>query len=282
LILPPGNDADFEPNRSFLPATTTRDQRAAFRREFLAARQLEATDPIAAIKRYRTLLTRQPGFAETHFRLARLLEQSGAWEEAFQHYAAARNLDGHPMRCLFSFHEAYREVASRHGCIIIDGQSYFHAIGRHGMLDEGLFQDAMHPSLRGQIALAQAVLNELRVRRAFGWPKDSPPIIIDPAECEAHFGIDVQLWKRMCFWDQWFNGLVAPLRYDLSLRLQKSEAATVARAQIEAGAAPEEVGLLNVGIPAPVPLVPTSDIPAKLSADPARLVVPRREGIKKP
>ena len=87
LILPPGNDRDFEPNRSFLPATTMRDQRATFRRDFLAARQLEATDPVAATKRYRALLGRQPGFAETHFRLARLLEQLGVWEEAFQHYA---------------------------------------------------------------------------------------------------------------------------------------------------------------------------------------------------
>jgi len=282
LILPPANDADYEPNRSFLPATTTRDQRAAFRGEFLAARHLEATDPIAGIARYRALLASQPGFAETHFRLARLLEQSGAWEEAFQHYAASRNLDGHPMRCLSPFHEVYRDVASRHGCIIIDGQYYFHAIGRHGMLDEGLFQDAMHPSLRGQIALAQAVLNELRARRAFGWPKDSPPIIIDPADCEAHFGIDVNVWKRMCLWNYWFNNLTVPIRYDPSLRLQKKEAGGLAAAQIEAGVAPEKVGLLNVGTPAPVPLVPTSDIRPKLLVDSAPLVVPRPEGIKRP
>jgi hypothetical protein len=260
LILPPGNDGDFEPNRSFLPATTTRDQRATFRRDFLAARQLEAPDPIAAIQRYRALLSRQPGFAETHFRLARLLEQSGAWEDAFQHYTAARNLDGHPMRCLSAFHEAYREVASRHGCILVDGQSYFHAIGRQGMLDEGLFQDAMHPSLRGQIALAQAVLNALRARRAFGWPQDSPPIIIDPADCVAHFGIDLQLWKKLCFWNEWFNGLVAPLRYDPSLRLQKQDVSRLAARRIEAGVAPEKAGLLNIGTPAPVPIISTSYI----------------------
>jgi hypothetical protein len=281
LIVPPGNDRDFEPNRSFLPATTTRHERAAFHRDFLYARQLEATDPIAATKRYRVLLSGQPGFAETHFRLARLLEQSGAWEEAFHHYAAARNLDGHPMRCLSAFQDAYREVASRHGCILIDGQYYFHAIGRNGMLDEGLFQDAMHPSLRGQIALAQAVLNELRARRAFGWPKDSPPIIIDPAECERHFGIDVQLWKRMCLWCNWFNGLTMPLRYDFSTRLQKKEAAALAERLIDAGVAPEDVGLLNVGTPEPVPVVPASDIQAKFLADPGASVVGRSEGFKK-
>jgi hypothetical protein len=282
LILPPGNDGDFEPNRSFLPATTMHDQREAFRREFLAARLLEASDPIAAIERYRALVNHQPGFAETHFRLARLLEQSGACEEAFEHYAAARNLDGHPMRCLAPFQEAYREVASQHGCIIIDGQSYFHAIGRNGLLDEGLFQDAMHPSLRGQIALAQAVLDALRVRRAFGWPKDSPPITIDPADCEAHFGIDVPLWKRMCSWNEWFNGLTAPLRYDPSLRFQKREAAGLAAKRIENGVAPEKVGLLNIGTPAPVPIVPTSDLRQKRSAVPLPPVLPRAEALKNP
>ena len=282
LILPPGNDGDFEPNRSFLPPTTKRDQREAFRREFLAARRLEASDPIAAIERYRALLTRQPGFAGTHFRLARLLEQFGAWEEAFQHYAAARDRDGHPMRCLAPFQEAYREVAARHGCILVDGQSYFHATGRNGMLDEGLFQDAMHPSLRGQIALAQAVLDALRVRGAFGWHKDSPPITIDPAECEAHFGIDVPLWRKMCSWNEWFNGLTVPLRYDPSLRLRKREAAGLAATRIDAGVAPEKVGLLNIGTPAPVPIVPSSDLRQKLSAVPLPPVLPRSEALKNP
>ncbi len=32
----------------------------------------------------------------------------------------------------------------------------------------------------------------------------------------------------MCSWDQWFNGLTVPLRYDPSLRVQKREAAKVA------------------------------------------------------
>src|SRR5262249_8200314 len=56
LIAPPGNDAGFEPNRSFLPAATPRSEREAFAREFRAARQAEATDPAAALAAYRSLL----------------------------------------------------------------------------------------------------------------------------------------------------------------------------------------------------------------------------------
>jgi hypothetical protein len=255
MILPPANDAGFEPNRSFLPPTTPRIERDEFGREFLAARKTEAVDPADAIKRYRALIARHPCFAETHYRLAHLLEQAGEWDEAYQQYVAARDLDGMPMRCPSSFQKVYREVAARHGCILIDGQSYFHAISRHGLLDDELFQDAMHPSLRGQIALAQAVLGELHSRQAFGWPKNSAIPVVAPAECVAHFGIDKNAWHRLALWWKGFHELMSPMRYDTNLRSLKREAGIAAAAKIDAGVAPEAAGLPNVGIPAGIPLI---------------------------
>ncbi len=161
LVVPPSNDAGFDPNRSFLPAETTRDEREAFARDFLAARRSEDSQPARAIKLYRTLLDRQPGFAETHYRLGLLLDHAGAWDEAYRHYVAARDLDGLPMRCLSSFQQVYRDVAAKQQCILVDGQELFHAIGPHGLLDDHLFHDAMHPSLLGHIALAQGIVDAL-------------------------------------------------------------------------------------------------------------------------
>src|SRR5262249_37644788 len=151
----------------------------AFAREFLAARRDEDLDPRKARDAYLELLARQPGFAEAHYRLARLLERAGQWDEAYRQDVAARAGAGYPIRRLPAFQDAYRDVAARHGCILVDGQALFHAVGRHGLLDEHLFHDGMHPSLRGQIALAQGVLHELRARGAFGWPKESPDPVID-------------------------------------------------------------------------------------------------------
>ena len=168
LIVPPANDAGFEPNRSFLPPGTPRGEREAFQTEFQAASRLEEEDSALSIARYRELLKRQPGFAETHYRLAQLLLRGGALDEAYRHFIAARDQDGYPMRCMTPFQDAYREVAARHGCILIDGQAYLHRIGRHGQLNDELFQDMMHPSLRGYIALSQAVLRALESRRALG------------------------------------------------------------------------------------------------------------------
>src|SRR5262249_7594513 len=143
--------------------------------------------------------------------------------------------DGMPMRCPSSFQQAYRDVASRHGCILVDGQSYFHAIGRHGLLDDELFQDAMHPSLRGQIALAQAVLVALRKKTAFNWPADSPIPAIDPLECVSHFGIDTGAWRSIASWWKGFHELVSPLRYEGERRRRNRAAAIAAVDHIDHG-----------------------------------------------
>jgi len=256
LIVPPANDTGFEPNRSFLPARTPFNERKAFRRDFLAARRLEATDPKRSLEQYRALLACQPEFAETHYRVAQLLERDEAWREAYEHYVLARDLDGYPMRMLSAFQHVYQEVASRHSGILIDGQSYFHTIGRHGLLDDNLFHDGMHPSLRGQIALAQAILQALQKRRAFGWSNDSPAPVIDPARCAKHFGFGRAEWKYICWWGIMFYDRTAGVRYDSSHRLQMKVVFATAADRIGAGEAPEAVGLPNVGVPARVPLVP--------------------------
>ena len=168
LISPPGNDADFEPNRSFLPEGTALGERGSFPRGISRGARLEGVDSRSGLEKYRELVSLATGFAETHYRLATLLRKAGEWDEAYRHFVSARDLDGYPMCSLTVFQEVYREVASRHDCILIDGQSYFHAIGRNGLLDDDLFQDAMHPSLRGQIAVAKAVVYAIQGRRAPG------------------------------------------------------------------------------------------------------------------
>ena len=150
---------------------TAKAEREAFAREFLAARALEASGPARAPESYRALLAWQPGFAETHYRLAVLLEREGAWEEAYEQFVRARDLDGLPVRCVSSFQDVYREVAVRHDCVLVDGQALFHEIGVHGLLDDHLFVDAMHPTLKGHVALAQAVLDAIGARGALGLPR---------------------------------------------------------------------------------------------------------------
>jgi lysophospholipase L1-like esterase len=263
LIAPPGNDSGYEPNRSYLPPETTWSERIAFEREFLEIRRREEQEPARCLTEYRALLERHPGFAELHYRIARLLEQTGAWDEVYRHDCAARDLDGLPDRCPTRFQAIYRSVAARHHCILIDGQSYFHKIGFHGLLEDHLFHDGMHPSLRGQIALAQGVLQGIREQGTFGWPATTPVRPIDPADCAEHFGLVPEAWRQVSLWGIMFYDKTAPARFDPANRNRRSAEFARGAERIKAGEAPEHVGLVNIGIPEPVPLVPdAATIPA--------------------
>ena len=239
LISPPANDFDYEPNRSYLPPQTPRHEREAFARDFLAARQLEEIDSRESLARYPALLKRQPGFAELHHRLARMYNRQENWDQAYLHALASRDLDGFPQRLPTRFQEVYRKVAARHRCTLIDGQFYFHKIGLHGLLDDHLFHDGIHPSLRGQLALAQAVLQALHDRKAIGWPKAAAVPMIDPSACAEKFKLTPWAWGKICNVGIMFYDLTAGARYDSTERVAKRHAFGQAMKEIEAGAAPE-------------------------------------------
>jgi lysophospholipase L1-like esterase len=268
FLIPPGNDAGFEPNRSFLPPETPRPLREAFRRDFLEARRLEGVDPAAATAAYRALVDRQPGFAEAHYRMGLLLDRAGDAEGAYRHFIAARDLDGYPVRCTVAFQDVYREIAARHDVILVDGQAELHAIGDRGRLDDHLFQDAMHPSLRGQIALAQAILRSLQARRAFGWPEGIPTPVIDPSRCVEHFGLGREAWKTICLWGIRFGDYTRWLRHDPTPHARRRRAYAEAYDRLVAGEAVESLGLPNIGIPRPVPTVTDGHPPPTSRSNP--------------
>ena len=141
----------------------------------------EESDPTAAIAAYRGLIARQPGFAEAHYRLAILLDRAGDEEAAYRQFIAARDCDGYPIRCLVAFQDVYREVAARHGVILINGQAELHAIGPP--------RTAGRPSLPGRDASLAPRSDRagpgdppLASRRhAFGWPNRPRQPIHRPA-----------------------------------------------------------------------------------------------------
>jgi lysophospholipase L1-like esterase len=248
VIVPPGNDAGFEPDRSVLPPGTPRQEREAFTRSFFEARALEPTNPQESVRRYRALLGEQPGFAESHFRLARLLQQTRSYEEAYREYVQARDLDGHPMRCMTAFQDVYRQLAPRYGAILVDGQEVFHAHHPHGLLDDNLFNDGMHPSLEGTVALAQAVLAALRERQAFGWPTSLPPPSLKLADCANHFDVTIATWKNVCRFAAGFYWTTRRIRFDPAEREAKERLYSNSLNRLETGLSPDVLDVPGVGI----------------------------------
>jgi hypothetical protein len=248
LIVPPANEADFEPSRSTLPPRVSQQERSSLLQKFTAARASESSDPEAGAKLYQQILDRHPGFAEAHFRLARLQERAGRHEEAAGHYLAALENDGLPIRCRAPLRSAYTRIAARHPrSILIDGRAELARASPRKLLDDHVIQDAHHPTLRGQVALAQAVLRELARKKVLGgsYPVEAP---LEPADCADHFEMNALKWAILCEQTSRHYRRVAEYRYDPTERLEKSRRYAQAARRIMAGLAPERTGVLGVGV----------------------------------
>ncbi len=239
LVIPPCNDAGFDPNRSVLAAEVPKAQRVAFARSVAFARALEAKEPASALRLERELVERHPEFAELHFRLARLMEQAGLWEEARIHFIQARELDAMPLRCPEPFREAYRNVAAGHpSVLLVDGPRVFEARSAHGIVGDQFLHDAQHPNLRGYAVLAEEILHQLAARRAFGWPEGMPAPPVDVETCARHFQLNAARWEEVCRREAWFFDITAYIRYDPRFRTERAKAYLRAAAAIHSGCDP--------------------------------------------
>jgi hypothetical protein len=248
LVIPPANEAGFEPNRSVLADTVSKAERARVTRAFEAARAAEEDDPAWALGGYQAILAQHPEFAEAHFRAGQLLERAGDYAGANRHYVLARDCDGYPVRCPLPFQEVYRAVARRHGSILIDGLVVLRTVCPHGMLDDHALQDAHHPNLAGQVALAQAVLEGLRARGALGWRRGPVPTV-DLAAAALQFGMDAEKWVVVCARAATHYRDFSWARYDRTDRRQKQRMYEEAGRKITDGVPPEATGVPGVGVP---------------------------------
>jgi tetratricopeptide (TPR) repeat protein len=231
LIIPASNDADFPPNRSFVAIETPAAERRDFAADFERAQKLERRDPAAAMRSYEELLKRQPHFAESHYRLAKLLEEAGRPDEARSHYTAARDDDGMPIRCHSDFRRAYHSVASRHKAVIlVDGPEILWRLSARRQSDMSLFHDGQHPNLYSYTSLANNVLEQLSKRGSLGWPDSTVAPKATPREVARHIGMDPVKWERICDREAGFYRRSAYLRFDsVSVWLYENAASRIFR-----------------------------------------------------
>ena len=236
LIVPGSNDGSYEPSRSVLAAATPPAARAEFAAAFQAARAAETSDPAQAMAAYRRLVAQHPEFAESHYRLARMLANAGDWHEAAEQFVLARDQDAFPHRCPTDFRAIFHTVAHRRGSMLVDGPAILAALSPHAILDDRLYHDAHHLNLVGEIALAQDILEQLRARRAFGWPESTPVPRIGLEDCARAFDLDREKWATVCMRSADFYSRLAYVRYDPTDRLdvqhryeRAAEAITAAR-----------------------------------------------------
>jgi tetratricopeptide (TPR) repeat protein len=250
LVIPPGNESGYQPNRSVISARVSAAEREELADRFLQYLSVENQDPHQSMAGYRSILEAEPDFAEAHFRLGRLLESAKAYDEARSHYIQARDLDGYPVRCMTPFMEIYREVAARHACILVDGPRVLRAKSRHGILNDELLHDAHHPVFRSHFALAEAIMDQLFERKSLGLTRDATSgTAIDIARCAEHFHIDSKVWSMACTRAGAYYSHLAAARYDPSERRAKERRFMQAARDLQAGIrTAEELDVPGIGL----------------------------------
>ncbi len=242
-VVPPANDGGWAPSRSVLPESATEAERNEATRLLLLAKQADDTSE----ELDRELIRRWPSLAEPHFRLARKLERVGMFAEAREHDILSRELDGLRIRSSEEFRRTYREMADRHGGILIDGPGIFEAADPRGILDYDLFHDAHHPSLQGHTLLAEAIFRSLHDLGAFGLPKAASPPRIDPTDVATHFQMDADKWKGVCRQAIDTHRWAAKNIYDSVERLNWVRRFGSAAGKIARGDRPETTGVPGLG-----------------------------------
>ena len=120
LVIPPANDAGFEPSRSVLPVSASVEDRREVEHLFGIARESEG-EPVKSMERYRALfgaLAEVRRGALSAGSLARTRRKIRRGESRIR---PRRDCDGLPLRCPSPFQDVYRKVASKHNCLLIDG-----------------------------------------------------------------------------------------------------------------------------------------------------------------
>ena len=253
LVIPPANESGFEPNRSVLPESVTPAQRQAITLRYQEARDLEAEAPEQSIALYRSLLETCAGAGRGTLPPGPAPPALGRLAEARGHYIRARDLDGFPVRCPSEFAQAYRDVAARRHCILVDGPEVLRAMSREGILDDELFHDGHHPSLLSHIGLAQAIMDRLYRGQALGLGAGgSKAPIIDGAACAARFGVDAHTWSDVCVKSGTYYKHLADARFDPTERFAKHLRLIAGANDLKAGRRrPEELGIPGIGLARP-------------------------------
>jgi hypothetical protein len=252
LIIPASNESGFEPNRTVLPASLGPAERERLAGLFYRARALEADDPEQSIRGYRELVAEEPGFAEAHFRLGRLLEAAERYDEAREEYILARDADGYPVRCREDQSRMYYEVAEGHGCALVDTAKVIRPMTQHGILSDCFFHDAHHPTLLTHVSIAQAVLDQLYQRGEFNLgPVGSRAPRLNLEAVAGHFRVDAKVWTDVCVKSGTYYTNMSTARFDRTERLAKHRWYLQAAHEIrDESWPPERTGVPGLGVSA--------------------------------
>lgn len=193
VIFPGSNEAGYEPNRSV--TTLDGSRAAALESAVREGRRLALQGQLDAAEQHlRRALTLDAGFAEAHYRLGELLVRRGAIEGARFELERARDLDGYPWRATAEHRRIIIEETAAAKQHSIDGRAVILGASPTGLLDDSMFHDIHHPSIRGYHALGHAIWETVRAHDLLNLGRLEPVAMADDAAILSAHGFTRVDW----------------------------------------------------------------------------------------
>jgi tetratricopeptide (TPR) repeat protein len=158
----PSNLSGVSPFKSEHRTGLSANELTAWRRLFRSGnRALAQGDASAAQRFYTDALQIDDRYALLHFRLGQALLATGDFPLAYQAFVRAKQEDIIPLRALEEINAIVRELAGSNGVPLADVEAMFRRVASNGIPGAELFDDHVHPNIRGQQLIAWVVFDTL-------------------------------------------------------------------------------------------------------------------------
>lgn len=169
----------------------------------LAEQSFQEERYFEAMTLYQEALKMDEEYALTYFRLGQCFEQLGDYKKAYTYYVESNEKDYLPIRAPKVVNLFYDQLAAERlkDVYIIPTQRIFDQHSRHGLVDDELVADQLHPTMKGQALMAEEILKivfenhlmKTQSQRARVDPK-SFDVLARNIEIDQDFQFAIQLW----------------------------------------------------------------------------------------
>ena len=156
------NLRDTAPFKSEHPADLSLELEQAWQLAFEEATSLENDMPEQALQSYQRAEQIDGDYALLSFRMARLLDRLGRYEEAATYYQKARDLDVCPLRMLTTMSNRFAEIAEETQTPWVDAESLLAEMSDQQIPGSDVYTDHVHPTIPGHQRIATQLAAKMR------------------------------------------------------------------------------------------------------------------------
>lgn len=165
LMRPPSNLGDTAPFKSERRPSASAADNEQWEELVHEARAKLSSHPHEALPLFEAALELHDEYAATHFWRGKLLESFGRYDEARAAFVRARDEDICPLRILSEMELAIDAAALHWSIPLLDAHELLERQTRHGILDNSILVDHVHPTFEAHQRIGKALLQIMQELR---------------------------------------------------------------------------------------------------------------------